>query len=133
MAGLVGSGGPPALIAFPCLMIYIKLMKQITNRPVANGLDIDKEKVIQGTIALFTKFFVVCLDNPQEDKLDDRGGHDDADYYLVSDGGDLHPHLHGAFPLDPYDHPPDAEHQLPGVDPHLHGGDCRDDPGTGNY
>ena len=51
MAGLVGSGGPPALIAFPCLLIYIKLMKQITSRPVANGLDTDKEKVIHETIA----------------------------------------------------------------------------------
>ena len=46
MSGLVGSGGPPALIAFPCLVIYIKLMKHITSRPVCNGLDIDKEKVI---------------------------------------------------------------------------------------
>ena len=46
MAGLVGIGGPPALIAFPCMLIYIKLMKHITSRPVCNGLDIDKEKVI---------------------------------------------------------------------------------------
>ena len=133
MAGLVGSGGPPALIAFPCLVIYIKLMKHITNRPVANGLDIDKEKAIQGTLAVFIVNKVPCLDNPKEDKFDDRGGHDDTDYYLVSDGGDLHPHLHGALPLDTHDHPLDAEHQLPDADPHLHGGDGRDNPGTGNY
>ena len=62
---------------------------------MANGLDIDndKEKVIQRTIALLTKFFVLCLDIPQKDKLDDHGGHDDVDYHLVSDGGNLHPHL----------------------------------------
>lgn len=45
MAGLVGNGGPPAFIAFPCILIYIKLMRQITSRPMANGLNIDKEKV----------------------------------------------------------------------------------------
>ena len=59
MAGLVGTGGPPSLIAFPCMVIYIKLMKQITSRPVANGLNIDKEKVIQGTIPLLTKFHIL--------------------------------------------------------------------------
>ena len=58
MAGLVGSGGPPALIAFPCMLIYIKLMKHITNRPVCNGLNIDKEKVIQGTLGLLTKVLI---------------------------------------------------------------------------
>ena len=75
---------------------------------------------------------VPCLDNPKDDEFDDRGGHDDADYYLVGDGGDLHPHLHGALPLDTHDHPLDAEHQLPGADPHLHGGDVRDNLGTGD-
>ena len=85
MAGLVGSGGPPALIAFPCLVIYIKLMKQITSRPMANGLDIDndKEKVIQRTIALLTKFFVLCLDIPQEDKLDDHRGGDTMTLIII--------------------------------------------------
>ena len=60
---------------------------------VMSDIDNDKEKVIQRTIALLMKFFVLCLDIPQEDKLDDHGGHDDVDYHLVSDGGNLHPHL----------------------------------------
>ena len=46
MANLMGTGGPPAFIAFPCIVIYIKLMRQITSRPMAHGLNIDKEKVL---------------------------------------------------------------------------------------
>ena len=128
MAGLVGSGGPPAFIAFPCLVIYIKLMKQITSRPMANGLDIDndKEKVIQRTIALLTKFFVLCLDIPQEDKLDDHRGGDTMTLIIILSVMGVTctlTYVHGAFSLNPHDHPPDAEHQLPCADPHLHGGD----------
>ena len=71
MAGLVGTGGPPALIAFPCMVIYIKLMKQITSRPVANGLNIDKEKVIQGTIplTLLTKFNILLKSTRKKTNL----------------------------------------------------------------
>ena len=71
MAGLVGTGGPPALIAFPCMVIYIKLMKQITSRPVANGLNIDKEKVIQGTIplTLLAKFNILLKSTRKKTNL----------------------------------------------------------------
>ena len=64
MAALVGTGGPPAFIAFPCVLIYIRLMKQITSRPVATGLDIDKEKVLfryKYNIGLFKKLLVLCV------------------------------------------------------------------------
>ena len=131
MAGLVGTGGPPAFIAFPCVVIYIKLMKHITSRPMTNGLNIDKEKVQEYPSHLLQTVPFLCLDNAQEDKLDDSGGHDDADNHNVGDGGDLHPDLHRALPLDPHDHLREAQHQLPGADPHLHGRDGGDNPETG--
>ena len=96
-----------------------------------NGLNIDKEKVQEYPNPLLQTVAFLCLDNAQEDKLDDSGGHDDADNHNVGDGGDLHPDLHWALPLDPHDHLREAQHQLPGADPHLHGRDGGDNPETG--
>ena len=73
MAGLVGTGGPPAFIAFPCVVIYIKLMKHITSRPMTNGLNIDKERVQAHPNPFIANSSIFCLDITQEDKLDDSG------------------------------------------------------------
>ena len=45
MTDLLGFGMPIISIAFPCFIIYLKLMKLISHRPIANGLDINKETV----------------------------------------------------------------------------------------
>ena len=131
MAGLVGTGGPPAFIAFPCVVIYIKLMKHITSRPMTNGLNIDKEKVQEYPNPLLQTVPFFCLDIAQEDKLDDSGWHDDVDNHNVGDGGDLHPDLHRALPLNPHDNLRETQHQLPGADHHLHGRNGGDNTETG--
>ena len=46
MAALVGSGGPATLLAYITMVIYIKLMKGISTRPVIEGKDVNMEKVI---------------------------------------------------------------------------------------
>ena len=96
---------------------------------MTNGLNIDKEKVQEYPNPLLQT--VLCLDIAQEDKFDDSGGHDDVDSHNVGDGGDLHPDLHRALPLDPHDHLRETQHQLPGADHHLHGRDGGDNPETG--
>ena len=81
---------------------------------------------------LFIGFIILlCLDNAQEDKLDDSRGHNDTDHHNVRDGGDLHPNIHRPLPLDPHDHNREAQHQQAGADPHLLGRDGGDNPETG--
>ena len=45
MENLLTTGLPQFFFVLPCVMIYIKLMRFIRNRPSVNGIDITKEKV----------------------------------------------------------------------------------------
>ena len=46
MAALVGSGFPVSLLAYITMAIYIRLMKGISIRPVVQGKDVNRDKVI---------------------------------------------------------------------------------------
>ena len=47
MGDLLSFGLPFVLLAMPSILIYLKLMKHITHRPINNGLNIEKERVDQ--------------------------------------------------------------------------------------
>ena len=45
MENLLTVGLPIIAFVLPCVMIYIKLMRYIRNRPAVTGIDITQEKV----------------------------------------------------------------------------------------
>ena len=36
---------PLVFLVFPCIILYLQLMASVTQRPVASGLDLNKENV----------------------------------------------------------------------------------------
>ena len=36
---------PLVFLVFPCIILYLQLMASVTHRPVASGLDLNKENV----------------------------------------------------------------------------------------
>ena len=130
MAALVGSGGPVTLLAYITMVIYIKLMKGISTRPVIEGKDVNMEKVIS-YFFLEGKQYSSLLDETQEDQLNDCGGDNDPDHHHDCVRDLIHLDIHFPLPLTPHDQTHEAQHQLSGSDLHWAGGDGRDHSETG--
>ena len=82
---------PLVFLVFPCIILYLQLMASVTQRPVASGLDLNKENV---RLALLTlqwhsdplylrgSSFFIFTDEEEENKPYDCRGHHDTSHHF---------------------------------------------------
>ena len=81
MENLLTVGLPIIAFVLPCVMIYIKLMRYIRNRPAVTGIDITQEKVgiFKNNYRNLTKCNILVSE--KENQFDDCRRDNDTDSF----------------------------------------------------